>query len=116
MFVCVLELFFFEMKTAYELRISDWGSDVCSSDLCWAYWAYPKNLPRSSSRRIFDVVALIVTAFVTVQAAAIGFDNVSLPKVDALGRASGAIWDRQSVVSGKRVSVRVDLGGRRNIK
>src|SRR3546814_10418466 len=25
--------FFFNQKTAYELRISDWGSDVCSSDL-----------------------------------------------------------------------------------
>src|SRR3546814_2717957 len=25
--------FFFKQKTAYELRISDWGSDVCSSDL-----------------------------------------------------------------------------------
>src|SRR3546814_6341991 len=25
--------FFFEQKTAYELRISDWSSDVCSSDL-----------------------------------------------------------------------------------
>src|SRR3546814_1911714 len=26
-------LFFFEQKTAYEMRISDWSSDVCSSDL-----------------------------------------------------------------------------------
>src|SRR3546814_11376843 len=28
-----LTLFFFKQKTAYELRISDWSSDVCSSDL-----------------------------------------------------------------------------------
>src|SRR3546814_2010500 len=27
--------FFFKQKTAYELRISDWSSDVCSSDLLW---------------------------------------------------------------------------------
>src|SRR3546814_10224130 len=27
------ELFFFKQKTAYEMRISDWSSDVCSSDL-----------------------------------------------------------------------------------
>src|SRR3546814_4249877 len=27
-------LFFFKQKTAYEMRISDWSSDVCSSDLC----------------------------------------------------------------------------------
>src|SRR3546814_13337631 len=26
-------VFFFEQKTAYEMRISDWSSDVCSSDL-----------------------------------------------------------------------------------
>src|SRR3546814_2973858 len=29
----VLLLFFFKHKTAYEMRISDWSSDVCSSDL-----------------------------------------------------------------------------------
>src|SRR3546814_1324117 len=28
--------FFFKQKTAYEMRISDWSSDVCSSDL--PYW------------------------------------------------------------------------------
>src|SRR3546814_9494679 len=26
-------VFFFKLKTAYEMRISDWSSDVCSSDL-----------------------------------------------------------------------------------
>src|SRR3546814_4289288 len=33
---CCLDLmfvFFFKQKTAYEMRISDWSSDVCSSDL-----------------------------------------------------------------------------------
>src|SRR3546814_3909125 len=30
-FVCFF--FFFKQKTAYEMRISDWSSDVCSSDL-----------------------------------------------------------------------------------
>src|SRR3546814_3051130 len=30
--VCVF-VFFFKQKTAYEVRISDWSSDVCSSDL-----------------------------------------------------------------------------------
>src|SRR3546814_6459959 len=29
----IIYLFFFKPKTAYELRISDWSSDVCSSDL-----------------------------------------------------------------------------------
>src|SRR3546814_5952071 len=29
----ILCVFFFKQKTAYEMRISDWSSDVCSSDL-----------------------------------------------------------------------------------
>src|SRR3546814_1716538 len=29
----VVFVFFFKQKTAYEMRISDWSSDVCSSDL-----------------------------------------------------------------------------------
>src|SRR3546814_9512962 len=29
----MLYLLFFKQKTAYEMRISDWSSDVCSSDL-----------------------------------------------------------------------------------
>src|SRR3546814_1928734 len=35
MLVCTLLLlfFFFKQTTAYEMRISDWSSDVCSSDL-----------------------------------------------------------------------------------
>src|SRR3546814_8876596 len=30
---CLFWFFFFKQKTAYEMRISDWSSDVCSSDL-----------------------------------------------------------------------------------
>src|SRR3546814_11956665 len=33
MFVLLFDFFFFKQKTAYEMRISDWSSDVCSSDL-----------------------------------------------------------------------------------
>src|SRR3546814_19827831 len=37
MWVCIyislVFIFFFKQKTAYEMRISDWSSDVCSSDL-----------------------------------------------------------------------------------
>src|SRR3546814_4666327 len=34
MSICGYYIFFFKLKTAYEVRISDWSSDVCSSDLC----------------------------------------------------------------------------------
>src|SRR3546814_20327234 len=35
MFLVVVCVFFFKQKTAYEMRISDWSSDVCSSDLLY---------------------------------------------------------------------------------
>src|SRR3546814_2538725 len=42
-FVCFLLffIFFFKQKTAYEMRISDWSSDVCSSDLVLKMYAPP---------------------------------------------------------------------------
>src|SRR3546814_1706793 len=33
LFVLIVVFFFFKQKTVYEMRISDWSSDVCSSDL-----------------------------------------------------------------------------------
>src|SRR3546814_9005247 len=36
-------LFFFKHKTAYEMRISDWSSDVCSSDLLSCRIAEPHH-------------------------------------------------------------------------
>src|SRR3546814_4787277 len=43
---CFVIFFFFKQKTAYELLISDWSSDVCSSDLLhpavpWTKWQWP---------------------------------------------------------------------------
>src|SRR3546814_2786876 len=37
--------FFFNHKTSYELRISDWSSDVCSSDLIWVPTNYRLTPP-----------------------------------------------------------------------
>src|SRR3546814_10952234 len=36
-------VFFFKQKTAYEMRISDWSSDVCSSDLTHACFAIQRH-------------------------------------------------------------------------
>src|SRR3546814_5645449 len=43
-YLCFLYLvfFFFKQKTAYEMRISDWSSDVCSSDLLGHCLIVPK--------------------------------------------------------------------------
>src|SRR3546814_1990455 len=46
MFIFIF-FFFFKQKTAYEMRISDWSSDVCSSDLD------PYGCPMSSCRPPF---------------------------------------------------------------
>src|SRR3546814_7790123 len=43
--MCGVVFFFFKQKTAYEMRISDWSSDVCSSDL----GASRETLPEESA-------------------------------------------------------------------
>src|SRR3546814_7722301 len=43
--------FFFKQKTAYEMRISDWSSDVCSSDLPSA------GVPERGVKRVDQYVA-----------------------------------------------------------
>src|SRR3546814_5754730 len=55
-YVC---FFFFKQKTAYEMRISDWSSDVCSSDL-WSEWV--DFVPGLVNARHFDVRLYLATA------------------------------------------------------
>src|SRR3546814_16757557 len=48
----MLVIFFIKQKTAYEMRISDWSADVCSSDLLYpppaqgAHFGYPRSRKR----------------------------------------------------------------------
>src|SRR3546814_1369440 len=53
-FFFVVFFFFFKQKTAYEMRISDWSSDVCSSDLL------VRGLPLIG---VALVIALVIGAF-----------------------------------------------------
>src|SRR3546814_11457770 len=46
----MLVFFFFKQKTAYEMRISDWSSDVCSSDLLLTWPRPPRKEPRISAK------------------------------------------------------------------
>src|SRR3546814_1846863 len=48
---CFLFFFFFKQKTAYEMRISDWSSDVCSSDLVGVESLRPVQQIREPSQR-----------------------------------------------------------------
>src|SRR3546814_7808127 len=54
--LCVIVICFFKQKTAYEMRISDWSSDVCSSDLR----SSPKmsDLYRDIKQLIIDALGL----------------------------------------------------------
>jgi hypothetical protein len=62
--------------------------------LCWGYWAYPKSLPATSGRRIFDFVMLLLALIAAVQGALLGFDRAMLPEANEFGRVSGAIWQQ----------------------
>src|SRR3546814_15060268 len=98
------------------MRISDWSSDVCSSDLrCADADARPRlglaapgqpDAPAARGRRTRGVPAR--------QSRARRHLYGYVAKLGNRGLARSV--DRKSVVEGKRVSVRVDLGGRRIIK
>src|SRR3546814_11162112 len=117
MFVLFDFFFFFKQKTAYEMRISDWSSDVCSSDL----WPLRKAAPLRSwqGRRRWSSVSCLFSSSSSrcrVQRARSGIlrMNGCAEWTKRIPAATGG--DRKSVVSGKSVSVRVALGGLRIIK
>src|SRR3546814_1334257 len=63
--MCVLYVcffFFFKQKTAYEMRISDWSSDVCSSDLCGYSFVVLGSAGRGESLLAMDQDNAIVFA------------------------------------------------------
>jgi hypothetical protein len=62
--------------------------------LGWAYFTYPKSLPRTAARRLFDWLALLLSAVAAAWCARYGFDAAPPAQVDAFGRASGAIWQQ----------------------
>src|SRR3546814_18162791 len=84
-------IFYFKHKTANDMRISDWSSDVCSSDL--------REHELTAAQR--DVAG-------DVRGQHVGRE------LDP--READVQRDRKSVVEGKSVSVSVDLGGRRIMK
>src|SRR3546814_15410591 len=102
--------------TAYELRISDWSSDVCSSDLPFARAMKRFSVGPSSTMMVvtfssstsapwlFSALAIADSTTLRIMWAAFLSENLS------------RLTDRKSVVAGKSVSVRLDHCGRRIIK
>src|SRR3546814_12004468 len=93
-------------KTAYEMRISDWSSDVCSSDLS------PENAANSAlliSPAHAFTIQVLRHEFPIDRILQYGLDIIgtSVAAIDVIGM----LPDRKTVVAGKRVYVRLDLGG-----
>src|SRR3546814_6933758 len=93
----VFVFFFFKQKTAYEMRISDWSSDVCSSDL----WAENCGISLSMFASCTDTTRWTLVAVTGIVAAAVAFwmtreqakgDVIALAMI--LGGALGNIVDR----------------------
>src|SRR3546814_118234 len=55
---CLCFFFFFKQKTAYEMRISVWSSDVCSSDLKHDFQCLEHNLYVRSERPAADILGI----------------------------------------------------------
>src|SRR3546814_12842533 len=101
------------------MRISDWSSDVCSSDLGIRKGATPGASGVRGMDRHRDVNERKerITALANLQS------RTPIPGSWAARSSATLRWagtgsrrDRKSVVSGKSVSVRLDLGGRRILK
>src|SRR3546814_20331961 len=104
------------------MRISDWSSDVCSSDLdlpdqckpAWEMQTKPNVWGSSDRADRTDFLSLnrAPAAIVTEYTRSSVPDEIK----EAIRRGVRSAGDRKSVGSGKCVAVRVDLGGRRILK
>src|SRR3546814_19904684 len=94
----IIFFFFFKQKTAYEMRISDWSSDVCSSDLSYgnSFTCIPSRVQYREPRRTpRPHVAGVQTAIVTgPQGNEIYIDDYGRVKVQFH-------WDRQGTYDDK---------------
>src|SRR3546814_1852671 len=94
MIVCLYcVVFFFKQKTAYEMRISDWSSDVCSSDLFEITLACAASAHRRLLLSYFqELVEQAITAG-QLAAAALSTSSVATGtgasgEIEEIGRAS----------------------------
>src|SRR3546814_15619262 len=111
------------------MRISDWSSDVCSSDLITAPVAvivgnppFESSLTTEGAKRSYAAYIKEHGALADKQLAYLflhaAMEMLAPNGVLAMVEPAGFLYnqDRKSVVEGRSVSVRVELGGSRNIK
>src|SRR3546814_18840757 len=127
MITVYLFFFFFKQKTAYEMRISDWSSDVCSSDLAMFVadgseaaeaaikLARQYHVERGEPSR-HRVIARRQSYHGNTLGALSAGGNVARRALYQHYLLDWRHLDRKSDGSGKSVSARVDVGGRRTLK
>src|SRR3546814_17583678 len=97
------------------MRISDWSSDVCSSDLQFTFGRRGEQDVGAGASPCFGLCAQRARQRQTT-----GIVAGEQTRTGHRGKRHAGdqlrVVDRKSVVEGKSVSVRVDLGGRRLIK
>src|SRR3546814_17590014 len=96
------------------MRISDWSSDVCSSDLAGERAAKPREIARREIGHGQEIVAER-DGLGVLRVGIAGHDGVDMPAGKGEGRRAELVEriDRKRDVEGKSVSIRVNLGGRR---
>src|SRR3546814_14460566 len=83
--VCLDFIFFFKQKTAYEMRISDWSSDVCSSDLV-AEAELARDLARGAGHQLHHAARAGVADRLPVELAFLPRDRVDEGPVGFVAR------------------------------
>src|SRR3546814_4226296 len=107
--MCCSLFLFFKQEPAYDMRISDWSSVVCSSDLRSRHAVGERVGREIDGRGRRAVVPLEVGRGVRIDVEQVVIHH---RRQHLTGEGGG---DRKSAVQGKSVSVGVDLGGRRII-
>src|SRR3546814_5205981 len=107
--------FFFKQKTAYEMRISDWSSDVCSSDLISQFLS--EGIPDKTSIQILQwmsprIAERMVQWFIPRQMAKGVYERIAQHRADYL---EGGVWSSLSAdapfhLRSHRVFVSLEIG------
>src|SRR3546814_10105251 len=85
-------LFFCKQKTAYELRISDWSSDVCSSDLNLAKAKYESNPLEDGSLAKWQLLKLNISQATMDAVKPFGLGNKEALRCKNMWTLGLALW------------------------
>src|SRR3546814_14657133 len=113
--ICIF--FFFKQKTAYEMRISDWSSDVCSSDLPFTQLVAEQFVNKNPGMKAPVIESTGTGGGMKLFCAGVGAQHPDIVNASRPLKASDyatcqATGARKSVVYGTSVHVHEDFGDR----